>query len=263
MATCAASTPRAGTCRCRRSPTAPRRSGGWCAASTLTAPTGSRRPTPAATSASATIPPGPPGLTMRWRPSAPPPGCSGCPSPCTPAPREACKQAIRCGARSLEHAYLIDEEGDRHGGAGRRVHRADDADDPGGPRRAASRARFPARRSGSSAATTSRSSTPSGWWPSSDAKVAYGTDCGMFPFSHGIREFQAMVNAGLTPIRALTGRHLGRRRAARPATTSACSSPARCADIVAMPGEPARRHRRHRPGRLRHARRRRVSPTRR
>src|SRR5581483_12467697 len=23
---------------------------------------------------------------------------------------EACKQAIRCGARSLEHAYLIDEE---------------------------------------------------------------------------------------------------------------------------------------------------------
>jgi hypothetical protein len=30
-------------------------------------------------------------------------------------------------------------------------------------------------------------------------KVAYGTDCGMFPFSHGILEFQAMVAAGLTP----------------------------------------------------------------
>jgi hypothetical protein len=27
--------------------------------------------------------------------------------------------------------------------------------------------------------------------------VAYGTDCGMFPFSHGILEFQAMVKAGL------------------------------------------------------------------
>ena len=25
----------------------------------------------------------------------------------------------------------------------------------------------------------------------------------MFPFSHGILEFQAMVNAGLTPLRAL------------------------------------------------------------
>jgi imidazolonepropionase-like amidohydrolase len=37
----------------------------------------------------------------------------------------------------------------------------------------------------------------------SDAKIAFGTDCGMFPFSHGIREFQAMVAAGLRPIRAL------------------------------------------------------------
>ena len=37
----------------------------------------------------------------------------------------------------------------------------------------------------------------------SNVKVAYGTDCGCFPFSHGILEFQAMVAAGLTPIRAL------------------------------------------------------------
>jgi hypothetical protein len=33
----------------------------------------------------------------------------------------------------------------------------------------------------------------------SEAKVACGTDCGMFPFSHGILEFQAMVEAGLSP----------------------------------------------------------------
>ena len=37
----------------------------------------------------------------------------------------------------------------------------------------------------------------------SRAKVAYGTDCGMFPFSHGILEFQAMVKAGLSSARAL------------------------------------------------------------
>ena len=37
----------------------------------------------------------------------------------------------------------------------------------------------------------------------SKAKVAYGTDCGMFPFSEGVLEFQAMVAAGLTPARAL------------------------------------------------------------
>jgi len=37
----------------------------------------------------------------------------------------------------------------------------------------------------------------------SKAPVAYGADCGMFPFSHGILDFQAMVAAGLTPQRAL------------------------------------------------------------
>ena len=37
----------------------------------------------------------------------------------------------------------------------------------------------------------------------SKAKVAYGTNCGMFPFSEGVLEFQAMVAAGLTPPRAL------------------------------------------------------------
>ena len=36
----------------------------------------------------------------------------------------------------------------------------------------------------------------------SHARIAFGTDCGMFPFSQGIREFQAMVAAGLSPARA-------------------------------------------------------------
>jgi hypothetical protein len=37
----------------------------------------------------------------------------------------------------------------------------------------------------------------------SKAPVAYGTEYGMFPFSHGILEFQAMVAAGPAPLRAL------------------------------------------------------------
>jgi imidazolonepropionase-like amidohydrolase len=37
----------------------------------------------------------------------------------------------------------------------------------------------------------------------SQVKIAYGTDCGMFPFSHGILEFQAMVKAGISPARGL------------------------------------------------------------
>jgi hypothetical protein len=70
-----------------------------------------------------------------------------------------------------------------------------------------------------------------------DVKVAYGTDCGMFPFSHGILEFQALVHAGVTPIRAL-----------RSATSVAAEllgrddlgalASGKLADIVAMPGDP-------------------------
>lgn len=59
----------------------------------------------------------------------------------------------------------------------------------------------------------------------------------MFPFTHGIREFRAMVDAGLSPILAL-----------RSATSVAAEllarddlgvlKPGACADIVAMPGNP-------------------------
>jgi len=70
-----------------------------------------------------------------------------------------------------------------------------------------------------------------------DVKIAYGTDCGMFSFSHGILEFQAMVAAGLAPVRALK------------AATSVAAELlgrddigvlmlGRQADIVAMPGDP-------------------------
>ena len=71
----------------------------------------------------------------------------------------------------------------------------------------------------------------------SRVKIAYGTDCGMFPFSHGNLEFQAMVNAGLDPARALraaTGTAaelLGR-------SNIGALEPGAVADIIAMPGDP-------------------------
>jgi imidazolonepropionase-like amidohydrolase len=72
---------------------------------------------------------------------------------------------------------------------------------------------------------------------SSEAKVAFGTDCGMFPFSHGIREFQAMVDAGLSPIRALkAGTSVAAELLAR--DDIGVLKPGACADVVAMPGNP-------------------------
>ena len=72
----------------------------------------------------------------------------------------------------------------------------------------------------------------------SEAKIAYGTDCGMFPFSHGILEFQAMVERGplarcarSRPPPRLPPQLLGR-------NDLGVLAPGKRADIVAMPGDP-------------------------
>ena len=71
----------------------------------------------------------------------------------------------------------------------------------------------------------------------SRVKVAYGTDCGMFPFSRGILEFQAMVKAGVSSARALkaatsvAAELLGR-------SDLGVLAHGKLADIVAMPGDP-------------------------
>jgi imidazolonepropionase-like amidohydrolase len=149
---------------------------------------------------------------------------------------DACKQAIRFGARSLEHAYLIDEEAARAAArAGAYVvptmqMTQEDLDQL----RAGTlpeQAVWKFRRDSGQILESQRVIA------ASDVKVAFGTDCGMFPFSHGILEFQAMVSAGVSPIRAL-----------RAATSVAAEMlgihtigvlrPGACADIVAMPGNP-------------------------
>jgi imidazolonepropionase-like amidohydrolase len=149
---------------------------------------------------------------------------------------EACMQAIRCGARSLEHAYLIDEEGvEAATRAGVYIvptmqMTQEDLDQL----RAGTlpeQAVWKFRRDNQQILDSQRTIA------ASDVKVVFGTDCGMFPFSHGITEFQAMVASGISPLRAL-----------RAATSVAAEmlgldgvgtlSPGARADIVAMPGNP-------------------------
>jgi imidazolonepropionase-like amidohydrolase len=149
---------------------------------------------------------------------------------------DACMQAIRCGARSLEHAYLIDEEGiEAATRAGTylvptmQMTQEDLAQLEAGslPEQAV----WKFQRDSDQILASQRLIA------ASEAKVAFGTDCGMFPFSHGILEFQAMVAAGITPVRAL-----------RAATSVAAQMlgldgigvlrQGASADIVAMPGNP-------------------------
>jgi len=148
----------------------------------------------------------------------------------------ACKQAIRFGARSLEHAYLIDEEG---------IEMATHAGTYVVPTMQMTQEDLQALAAGTLPGQAvwkfSRDNQhildSQRLVAASDVKIAYGTDCGMFPFSHGILEFQAMVAAGLSPHRAL-----------KAATSVAAEllerddlgvlAPGKCADVVAMPGDP-------------------------
>jgi imidazolonepropionase-like amidohydrolase len=149
---------------------------------------------------------------------------------------DACKQAIRFGARSLEHAYLIDEEGiDMASHAGTYVVPTMQMTQEDLAALAAGT--LPAQAVWKFSRDNRQILDSQRLLAASDVTIAYGTDCGMFPFSHGILEFQAMVAAGISPVRAL-----------RAATSVAAEllerddlgvlAPGRCADIVAMPGDP-------------------------
>jgi len=149
---------------------------------------------------------------------------------------EGCKQALRAGVRSLEHCYLIDDEGiamaERAGTflvPTMQMTREDKALLEAGQLPAQAAWKF--RRDVEEIQRAQKRIV------TSRAPVAYGTDCGMFPFDHGILEFQAMVAAGLTPLRALQA-----------ATSVAANllqhdgigvlAAGKQADLVAMPGDP-------------------------
>jgi imidazolonepropionase-like amidohydrolase len=149
---------------------------------------------------------------------------------------EGCKQAIRCGARSLEHAYLIDAEG---------IDMAEQAGAYVVPTMQMTQEDLQALHTGTLPAQAvwkfrrdnERILASQRLLAGSRVKVAYGTDCGMFPFSHGILEFQAMVKAGLSSVRALkAGTSVAAELLGR--SDLGVLAPGKLADIVAMPGDP-------------------------
>ena len=149
---------------------------------------------------------------------------------------EGCKQALRAGARSLEHCYLIDDEGvamaEKVGAflvPTMQMTREDKALLVAG--KLPEHAVWKFRRDVAAIEDAQRRIARS------KAKVAYGTDCGMFPFSEGVLEFQAMVAAGLAPARALkAGTSVAAELLQR--DDLGAIAPGRRADIVAMPANP-------------------------
>lgn len=151
---------------------------------------------------------------------------------------EGCKQALRAGARSLEHCYLIDDEGlamAESAGAfvvpTMQMTREDKALLQGGrlPPHAVWKFRRDLAAIEAAHARIARSRV----------KIALGTDCGMFPFSEGVQEFEAMVAAGVAPGRALkAGTSVAAELLGR--DDLGVLAAGKRADIVAMPGDPFR-----------------------
>jgi imidazolonepropionase-like amidohydrolase len=149
---------------------------------------------------------------------------------------EGCKQALRAGARSLEHCYLIDDDGiamAEKAGAflvpTMQMTREDKALLLAG--RLPEHAVWKFRRDVTAIEKAQRRIAQS------NTKVAFGTDCGMFPFSEGVLEFQAMVAAGLTSARALkAGTSVAAELLQR--NDLGILAPDKQADVVAMPGDP-------------------------
>jgi imidazolonepropionase-like amidohydrolase len=149
---------------------------------------------------------------------------------------EGCKQALRAGARSLEHRYLIDVEGvamaEKAGTflvPTMQMTREDKALLRAG--KLPEQAIWKFRRDVAAIEEAQRRIAQS------SVKVAYGTDCGMLPFSEGVLEFQAMVAAGLSPARSLkAGTSVAAELLER--DDLGVLAPGKLADIVAMPGDP-------------------------
>jgi imidazolonepropionase-like amidohydrolase len=149
---------------------------------------------------------------------------------------EACKQAIRAGVRSLEHVYLMDEEAVAMAEqAGvfvvptmqmnqEDLRSFEQGEVSGSPQRKL-------RRDHDQVLAAQRRVA------ASDVKIAYGTDCGFIPFDDGINEFQAMVRAGLSNVRALKAA-TGVAAELLERDDLGVLEAGRRADIVAMPGDP-------------------------
>ncbi len=149
---------------------------------------------------------------------------------------DGCKQAIRAGARSLEHAYLIDADGlDMAREAG--IYVVPTMQMTREDLQALHARTLPCQAVWKFSRDNGQIVESQHLIATSHVKIAYGTDCGMFPFSDGILEFQAMVAAGVTPVRAL-----------KAATSVAAElldrrdigvlAVGKQADIVAMQGDP-------------------------
>lgn len=112
------------------------------------------------------------------------------------------REAIRAGARSIEHASLIDDEGIRMArDAGTwlvmDIYNCDFIEEVG------TRDGWPADMLRKNEETTQAQRDGFTRAVRAGVRIAYGTDAGVFPHGHNARQFAYMVRYGMTPMQAI------------------------------------------------------------
>jgi imidazolonepropionase-like amidohydrolase len=150
---------------------------------------------------------------------------------------EGIKAAIRAGARSIEHASLIDDEGIALAKA-KGVWLDMDIYDGDWIDEAGRREGWPAEYLRKNLETTEVQRTGFRKAVKAGVKLSYGTDAGVYPFGLGGRQFAYMVRYGMTPMQAIQSATTVSAALLNRSADVGALSPGHYGDMIAVKGDP-------------------------
>jgi imidazolonepropionase-like amidohydrolase len=150
---------------------------------------------------------------------------------------EGIKQAIRAGARSIEHGSLMDDEGLalllEHGTYWvADLYDGDWIDEQG------RREGWPAETLAKNAATSAAQRRAFERAVAAGARLAFGTDSGVYPHGWNARQFAYLVGHGMSPLAAIRSATLVAAELMGRSDEIGSLAPGRWADVVAVAGDP-------------------------
>ena len=150
---------------------------------------------------------------------------------------EGIKAAIRAGARTIEHASLIDDEGlalakARHVWLDMDIYDGDWIEEVG------TRDKWPAEYLAKNRATTDQQRAGFAKAVKRGVPLTFGTDAGVYPYGLGARQFAYMVRFGMTPMQAIRAATSEAAIALRMEGQVGTLRPGAAADLIALDRDP-------------------------
>jgi imidazolonepropionase-like amidohydrolase len=152
---------------------------------------------------------------------------------------EGIKAAIRAGARSIEHASLIDDEGIALAKA-KGVWLVMDVFNGDYIEEVGTREGWPADYLRKNRETTDAQRAGFARALKAGVRIAYGTDAGVYPHGRNARQFAYMVANGMTPIQAIRSATAEAAALLRMEKDVGAVASGRFADLIAVEGDPTK-----------------------